>query len=221
MTLATLRSDTARLVALANRDLTRLWKLVADGAAAEVALRDLLPAIIEQYGQAGAALAAEWYDQQREKAGVSGRFAAIPAASSDRGAQALIGWALSEATNDQALQSLILGGVQRRIADHLRYTVTGSSIADPAATGWQRTGVGECTWCRMLIGRGAVYSEATADFAAHDSCKCSAVPAWGGQPVPVKPYTVSPRRTIDPETGKPVIDADFERAKRWLAEHNL
>jgi hypothetical protein len=68
----------------------------------------------------------------------------------------------------------------------------------------------------MLIGRGAVYSEAGADFASHDHCNCSAVPAFGGQPRPVKPYTVSPRRTIDPQTGKPVVDADFLRAKAWI-----
>ena len=26
-------------------------------------------------------------------------------------------------------------------------------------------------------------------------------------------------REIDPETGKPVIDADFERAKKWIADN--
>jgi hypothetical protein len=30
----------------------------------------------------------------------------------------------------------------------------------------------------MLIGRGAVYSEATADFQSHDHCNCQAEPAW-------------------------------------------
>lgn len=214
-----LRSETAKIVELADRDLSRLWRLVASGASAEVALRDLLPAIITEYGALGAALAAEWYDEQRAKADVRGRFAAIPVAADDRGAQALIGWALIEAVDDAGLKGLILGGVQRRIADHLRYTVAGSAIADPAASGWQRTGLGKCTFCRMLIGRGAVYTEASADFGAHDHCLCEAIPAWGGQPVPVKPYAVSPRRTIDPKTGKPIPDADFERAKAWIADH--
>lgn len=216
-----LRSETAQIVRLAERDLMRLWRLVSDGASAETALRDLLPAIIEQYGSSGAALAAEWYDEQRAKVGAKGRFTALPVEATDRGSHALIGWALTEARDDASLRTLILGGVQRRVADHVRYTIVTSSTEDPAARGWQRVGSGGCKsgFCDMLIGRGAVYTEAGADFAAHDHCQCSAVPAWGGEPLPVKPYTVSPRRTIDPETGKPVVDADFLRAKQWIAEH--
>lgn len=173
-----LRSDTAKLVRLADRDLSRLWRLVANGAAADEALHDLLPAIVREYGAAGGSVAAEWYDQQREKVGARGRFAAIPVAPSDRGANALVGWALATATDDTTLQSLILGGTQRRIADHVRYTIAGSSVADPAARGWQRTGIGECEFCQVLIGRGAVYAEATADFASHDNCNCAAEPAF-------------------------------------------
>lgn len=212
MATSTLRSETAGLVRLAERDLAALWRLIAEGASTEVALRDLLPAIVATYGQAGAALAADWYDEQREKAGVRGRFTAIPLEADDRGSQALIGWALTKATSDATLTSLISGGVQRRIADHVRYTVAGSAVADPSARGWQRVGVGGCTsgFCDMLIGRGAVYSEATADFASHDNCKCSAVPAWGGQPLPVKPYTPSTRQATD---------ADRARVREWIATH--
>lgn len=175
----TLRTETAGLVRLASRDLTALWRLVAEGASAEVALRDLLPAIVREYGEAGAAVAADWYDEQREKADVGGRFAAIPLAADDRGTQALIGWALTTATDDASLATLIAGGTQRRIADHVRYTVARSSIADPGARGWRRVGDGKtCPFCSMLIGRGAVYTKATADFDSHDSCGCSAIPEW-------------------------------------------
>lgn len=205
-----LRPETDRLVRLADRDLARLWRLVAEGASAEVALRDLLPALVTEYGQAGAALAAEWYDDQREKAGVGGRFTAMPMDADDRGAQALVGWALSEARDDAGLQSLILGGVQRRIADHVRYTVAGNSVADPKADGWQRTGAGECPFCAMLIGRGAVYSESGADFASHDHCKCSAVPAFKGESRPVKPYTPSLRTASD---------KDRARVREYLRTH--
>ena len=87
-----LATDTARLVRLADRDLSRLWQLVANGASADVALRDLLPAIIEQYGAAGAAMAAEWYDDQREKAGVGGRFTAIPTPAPTTSASRILVW---------------------------------------------------------------------------------------------------------------------------------
>ncbi|HKY57670.1 MAG TPA: hypothetical protein VJL80_06505 [Aeromicrobium sp.] len=210
----TLRNDTAKVVRLADRDLSRLWRLVADGASAETALRDLLPAIIEQYGAAGGALAAEWYDAQREKADVKGRFEALPIEPNDRGAQSLVGWALATAQDDQTLQALILGGVQRRIADHARYTVTSSSIADPAARGWQRVGAGECAFCREMIAKGAVYTRDTVDFGSHDHCNCSAVPAWGGQPIPVKPYTPSLRFKTDEARA-----AHNKRTREWLNQN--
>ena len=173
-----LRSETKTLVRLAERDLSRLWRLVADGASASVALNDLLPAIVREYGQMGAATAAIWYDDQRERVGARGRFRAVPMRASDRGAESLIGWALSTATDDASLKTLIAGGTQRRIADHVRGTIMGSSVADPAARGWQRVGSGSCDFCAMLLGRGAVYTEATADFQSHDHCACSAAPAF-------------------------------------------
>lgn len=178
MALTSLRTETAGLVRLADRDLTRLWRLVANGASAEVALRDLLPSIIREYGSAGAAVAADWYDDQRDKAGARGRYSATPLEAADRGAQELVGWALGTATDDLSLQALILGGLQRRIADHLRLTITQSSVEDPAAEGWLRVGVGACKsgWCDQYLD-GEVRTVAY-DFPAHDNCHCTAVPAF-------------------------------------------
>lgn len=197
MATPTLRRETAGLVTLAERDLATLWQSVSAGASAEVALRDLLPAIIATYGEAGAALAADWYDDQRAKVGAPGRFTAIPVEADDRGAHALIGWALTEARDDTSLSALIAGGVQRRIADHVRDTIATSATRDPGARGWQRVGDGSCAFCRMLIHRGAVYSAANADFASHDHCNCSATPAWQNAPIPVKPYTRSAKYVED------------------------
>lgn len=176
MATSSLRTETVGLVRLADRDLSRLWRMVSQGASAEVALRDLLPSIVVEYGQAGAALAADWYDDQRDKAAARGRFSAIPLDADDRGAQSLIGWALDTATDDATLQALILGGVQRRVADHVRLTVTGSAVTDPAAGGWVRVGVGECDWCQQYLD-GEVRTVAY-DFPAHDFCNCDAVPAF-------------------------------------------
>lgn len=207
-----LRDGVMGLFGFARTDLDLLWRQVGDAAGARTVLHDVLPALVDTYGAAAAALAADWYDDLREKKGIGGRFGAIPADIPDSGTHALIGWALTEATDYAAFQSLILGGTQRRVANFSRFTVTGSSIADPKATGWQRTGSGGCTsgFCDMLIGRGAVYTEATADFAAHDHCNCSAVPAFGGEPKPVKPFT---------PTNRNVTDTDRARARAWIADH--
>jgi hypothetical protein len=171
-----LQREARELTRLADNDLAALWRLVADGASAEEALRDLLPALIEQYGALGSTLAAEWYDETRERAEAPGRFAATPLTASDRGADSLIGWALEVAQNDGTLKSLILGGVQRRILDHARLTVTSSSVADSAASGWVRVGRGECDWCAQYLD-GEVRTVAY-DFPAHDHCNCGAVPAF-------------------------------------------
>lgn len=216
MAAPSLRTETAGLVRLANRDLAALWRMVAAGASAEVALRDLLPAIIEEYGVAGGAMAADWYDALRDKAGARGHFSAFPVAASDRGAQSLIGWALDEASSDVALQALVAGGVQRRIADHVRQTLIGSALADPGADGWQRVGDGSsCPFCSMLIGRGAVYGEDTVDFGAHDNCGCSVTPAFSGQPRPVREYKRSARYIEDDER-RAKANA---RTREWMRGH--
>lgn len=173
-----LRRAVATLTGELGTDLMVVWRAVDKAADAGTALHDILPALIEQYGLAAGALAAEWYDEQRAKAAVRGSFTAIPADIPDVGAHALVGWAEATATDYSAFQTLILGGAQRRVANFARQTVTTSSMQDPGARGWQRVGVGECDFCSMLIGRGAVYTEATADFQSHDHCHCYAEPAF-------------------------------------------
>lgn len=178
MATSTLRAETAKVVRLADRDLSRLWRLVANGASAGEALHDLLPAIVREYGTLGGAVAAEWYDEQRAKASVGGRFTAFPVAADDRGSHALIGWALSTATSDATLRTLVLGGVQRRVANHVRLTVANSSVADPGAQGWVRVGaVGSCDWCEQYLD-GEVHTVEGYDFDAHDGCNCTTIPSW-------------------------------------------
>ena len=173
-----LRAETAQLVRLAERDLSRLWRLVADGADAGEALHDLLPAIVREYGAAGGAMAAEWYDLQRLKVGARGAFTALPIRADDRGAHALVGSALATAKDDGTLKTLILGGVQRRLADHVRLTVANNSVQDRAAQGWVRVGAGgSCDWCDQYLD-GEVRTVEGYDFAAHDNCNCSTSPVF-------------------------------------------
>lgn len=173
-----LRRETAGLVRLAERDLRALFALIVGGASASEALNDILPALVVRYGEMGAAVAADWYDDLREEFGVRRAFRAVPLAASDRGASSLIGWALTAATDDAALVALILGGTQRRIADHVRLTISSSSVADPSAQGWRRVGDGDtCDWCRQYLDGEVHYVEGY-DFPAHDSCGCGVTPVW-------------------------------------------
>lgn len=210
-----LRSRIAGLTRLAERDLYALWRQVTTAAQARVALNDVLPALIDTYGQAAALVAAEWYDDARDKADMKGRFRAIPAVVPDAGAPGLVAWAESEAKDLDTMLPLILGGVTKRIANAGRGTVIGSSVADPVADGWQRlASPGSCGFCRMLAGRGAVYREETVNFGAHDNCLCQSAPAFKGQPRPVDAFRASEKRRSD-ETRA----ADNARARKWIAEH--
>jgi len=215
VSVAELRQNIADLSTLANADLTVLWATVTTADEARAALEDILPGLCDTYGSASATLAADWYDNLREDMNIGGQFSAITAELGDMGGDVLARWGIGPLFGPEpdwaAAQTLIEGGLQRRIANASRDTITGSSYADSRAVGWQRVGTGECAFCRMLIGRGDVYTEHTARFASHDHCHCGAHPAWRNEPLPVKPYTPS---------GKNITDADRARVRDWLAEND-
>jgi hypothetical protein len=208
----------ADLSLLALLDLEVLWDDVRSPVAAKAALLAVMPAVVDEYGAASAAFAADWYDDTRSEVGARGRFRAVPAtweAAEDFAlwaAQPLFRADLEFPDAVAQTRHRINGGLQRRIGHASRDTVAGSAVRDPAARGWQRGGAGKCKsgFCDMLIARGAVYTEATAAFAAHDWCKCYAIPAWGGQPVPVKSYTPNLNH---------VSDADRARLREYLREN--
>lgn len=182
-TLSAYRTDLDALVRLAHNDLARLWRQATTGPVAREILMDVLPPLMDVYGSAAATLAADWYDDLRADTEARRRFTAIPAELPDRRRiDALARWGvgpLFAAEPDHAAAlTLVQGGFQRIVANAGRETVMGSSVADPAARGWQRQGAGGCDFCSMLIGRGAVYSESTADFECHDHCRCAAVPVF-------------------------------------------
>lgn len=209
-----LRDAVQDLSAIAADDLRGLWRQVTNLDEAREALEDVLPLLVRTYGLAAGALAADWYDDLRDELNIDRPFTAIVADIDDQGADVLARWGVSPLLGEdpdwRRAQVLVEGGLQRRIANGARETVRLSSIEDPQAQGWMRAGGGDCAFCDVLIGRGAVYSEASADFASHDHCRCHAVPAFKGRPKPVRSYTPSDRN---------VSDADRARVRAYLATH--
>lgn len=179
------RADLNYLIGFAQSDLFAIWEqqFGADPVSTVNGLIDVLPDLVDTYGSAATALGADWYEEMRADAGVIGRFAAVTAVLPDRARSvSLARWGvepLFSATPDVATaRSKVAGGLQRIIANADRATVTGSAVRDPRARGWRRAGSGKCGFCQMLIGRGAVYKEATAQFKSHDHCGCIGVPVW-------------------------------------------
>lgn len=210
-----LREDVAEVSALARADFRAFLAGIPDTEVRE-ALLDLLPGLILSYGETAALVAAEWYDEHRQSLGVTGVFTAAVPDLRDPGVEALVRWADSEARTDLTRLSLIEGGMSRRVADGARLAVIENVKSDPRGTGFQRysrTSPTGCGFCQALAGRGTVYrSEDTASFGAHDNCKCVAVPAFDGAPIPVRPYTPSTKN---------VTDADRTRTRDWLRRKGL
>ena len=204
------RQAVADLTTLARRDLAAFWALVQGWPADEVrdALMEVLPALGEQYGDAAAALAADYFETAREAAEVQGTFSPVIAEAPDRARwEALSRWGVDplrvtpktpqvdddgdpfdfgpDAEPDYAAAlSRVSGGLQRTIADRHRLTIVESSIADPAASGWRRVArAGACDFCKVLAdrrsdGENGVYTEASVQFKSHDNCSCMASPSW-------------------------------------------
>lgn len=189
-----------------------MWAVTESAEVARDVLAVILPDLVGYYGSASASLAADWYDDLRDQAGVDSRFRAIAAELPDQGAlDSLVGWGtqplwprertwIDEEGAEQreilpadpaAALGRVTGGFQRIVGDAHRDTVIGSLTRDPSAKGWSRQTTGlSCDFCVMLAGRGAVYSAKTALFSSHNNCDCIAVPKWG-DPVGVKPYVPS------------------------------
>lgn len=185
----------------------------------EAVRADLLagvPDVITYYSDGSAALAADFYDDERARAGALGFFSAEPVVP-DRWEK--IGRAIAWATEpllsgDGQTDKRLAEVVQLETARPYRDTITANRRRDPAAVGWRRVAVGGCPFCRMLADRGAVYRDQTARFASHTHCHCTAQPVFDtenvGEEASVVQYVASQRRPSE---------RDRERVRSYLAEN--
>lgn len=148
------------------------------------ALLEAVPGVIGFYSEGSAALAADFYEDEREQAGVSGRFVAEPVVL-DRSVKIRRGvaWASEPLSTDDvdAAVARMVEITTKELAHPYRDTILTNQSADAAAVGWKRvTHSGACKFCRFLAARGAVYKDSTAIFASHKNCLCTAAPVFRG-----------------------------------------
>lgn len=182
------------VVALAHADLVTWWADLdtSDGRTAASALEAFMAELVAAYGSAAAALGADFYDSLREQADAPRRFRADLADPVPPGqAEAAARWAagpLFGGDGPNAALEHAAGAVQRLVQQPGRDTIALNVRRDPARPGWARVPRGKgCAFCRMLAGRGAVYStrEAAGHMSTyHDHCRCTATPVWRGQKLP-------------------------------------
>lgn len=198
------RKQSESLVLLARRDLAGFWAsldLYRDPFSVRDAVTELMPELIGAYGSTEALLAADFYDMLRDVPPSAASFQALLAdpPSSPEQFHGTASWGIAPLLGDEpdadgALKRLS-GAVTRLVMQPNRETIVRSVAKDKQAAGWQRsTRSGSCRFCQMLAGReGAVYKRETALVAAHDRCKCVAVPSWdqSAPEVPVHAYVAS------------------------------
>jgi hypothetical protein len=194
-------------------------------------------AIVDQYAQASAALSAEFYDAQRDAAGVPGSFT-VPIADPppEERTEASLRWATKdvwerdpEVATPAQLEPLDVrldraekkaeAVTQKLVADTGRETVLGAVRNDRQATAWARTAsLGACAFCRMLAIRGAVFKQDTVGFRAHDGCHCMTIPVFAGQRFELSDKTKEWERLYR-EYAAPYSGDQLRRFRRAVAEH--
>jgi predicted transcriptional regulator len=156
-------------------------------------LLDAVPALVSYYADGSSALAADFYEFQREQAPVSRSFTAEPIVN-DRSAKlrAAVTWATAPLflEDEQGARDRLSEVVSFEVGRPFPDTIIGNGRRDPENVGWMRIArPGACKFCTMLTERGAVYRKETANFAAHGKnangsggdCRCTAAPVFDGQ----------------------------------------
>lgn len=193
--------------AAVSASVTALGRLAGPPQEQRAVLLEVVPGIITYYSEGSSALAADFYDDERERAAAPKLYLAEPVIE-DRTVKIRRGvaWAADPLFGDEP----DLGASAQRLADVVnletarpyRDTILTNRKRDPSAVGWRRVTNGGCKMCRMLADRGAVFMDTTARFAAHPSCKCTAQPVFStddyGEEASVMQYMAS-RKKRTPE----------------------
>lgn len=165
-------------------------------------LLETVPGVIAHYSDGSSALAADFYDDERERAAAPKLYVAEPVVL-DRLVKIRrgIAWASDPLFGDDltTASSRLAEVVQLETARPYRDTILTNRRRDPSAVGWRRVASGKgCKMCKMLADRGAVYTDNTARFATHTNCHCTAQPVFSssdyGEEASVMQYLASAKR---------------------------
>ena len=165
----TYRRAQAALSSRAVADLRKVWPrlltMSPDKTAEALAL--VLAEVTDKYGPASAAIAAEWFEEMRDTAGMAGSFRATAASTpSTERLEILARWGVGPlfgASPDPVTAlNLVSGGLARQVLSVGRDTLMESIASDPAGPTYARhASANACAFCAMLATRGPVYTSET------------------------------------------------------------
>lgn len=192
------RGGQLRIRAQAVQAYARVWPLWTGDEESFARLVTATIPLVGGFRQMSATLASGYYEAFRRAEGVGGPATPRLALPADRDTVAsslyitgrnMTASAIAAGQSPQAAMQTALvrtsGAMSRFVLDGGRDTIVLSSGADREARGFARvTGGNPCAFCAMLASRGAVYSEDTSEFQAHDHCSCAGEPVYAGSELP-------------------------------------
>lgn len=163
------------------------------------AIQELLADIVSVWGEVAGTIAADFFDEMRDQAGVRGGFSAyVPDPLNVAQVNGVVELASVppadvEELDVDAMLARLEGPTQRLIRQAQRNTLEESARRDPARARVARVPMGDttCGFCLVLASRGYVYrSEASAgrDNRYHDFCDCEQDLTWSPTPEPPDGY---------------------------------
>lgn len=183
----------------------------ANPVSARAALFEIIPPLVDKWGDVAAVVAAEWFEEFRVAEGVPGAFRAqmAPAVPVEQ-INGRLGYATRESGHLFAGQDVDFEKFMSLIVNEYTMkpghdTVMHNSIRDKAAFA-RVPEPGACDWCLMLASRGFVYSRATVDQTKdgerfHGSCRCHAMPVYDETRARIE-YGYDPDALYDQYAGK-------------------
>lgn len=166
----------------------------------------VMPLVVPEYYNAAGSLAVAWYDELRDESAPSTLYApsVIGDPATDWIEREVAKFQRSmEADLEAEMQRMLEEAsrlVEKEVSRGFRDSVLGNVRMDEDAVGWSRVArAGACKLCVMLADKGAVFSKATANFAAHTDCHCAARAEFRngghGPEASAAQYLASKRRT--------------------------
>lgn len=168
-----------------NADLVAECVRQLDGTMGKEAVAAVYKSLVRKYGEQAAAVAVEFYRQQREAAEVAEEYEAQVYTPENDG---LLSWdvrdAYERARSDSGVAAVLAGRSQQRVMAYADETFVSNAKADPAHPRFAIVAhPGACGWCVMLSSNGFMYSsKVTASAARHSHCKCTPCVEFGGDP---------------------------------------
>lgn len=192
---ASIRAVNRAIVQAMVRDLDRFWGTLdlTRPELARNALLEFVPQLMASYGEGAAAVAADWYDEMRAAAKISGArsFRALPGAPVDHERVASrTRYAAGHLFTDhpELMLSFLKVAGSAYVLQPGRSTITESVRRDPARPRFARvpSGPKTCAFCLMLASRGPVYATDRDQMINkyHGDCDCTAVPIFTADDLP-------------------------------------